>query len=113
MLNLAGYQETKQIYIGTRTLVYQAVRLHDNQDVIIKILRNTHPSFNEIIKFRNQYIITRNLNHPSLVKPLAIERYNNGYALVMSDEGDISFSDYWQQSKFSLKNFLDIAIQLA
>ena len=113
MLNSDVYQEIKQIYIGSNTLVYKAIRLHDNKSVIIKVLRNTHPSFNEIIQFRNQYIITRNLNHPSLVKPLAIERSKNGYALVMSDEGDISFSDYWQKSDHSLKKFLSIAIQLA
>ena len=113
MLNLAGYQEIEQIYSGTRTLVYRAIQINDNQPTIIKVLRNSHPNFNELVQFRNQYIITRYLKHPTLIQPLALERYNNGYALVMSDQGDISLPDFWQQSDHSLKRFLTIGIQLA
>ncbi|MGD1807507.1 ATP-binding sensor histidine kinase [Dapis sp. BLCC M126] len=113
MLNLSNYEQTNQIYTGTRTLVYRAIRSSPVQPVIIKILRNSHPSFNELVQFRNQYIITRHLEHPAIVKPLALERYGNGYALIMPDLGAIALSDYWQNSQPNLKNFLHIAIQLA
>ncbi|MGD1807017.1 trifunctional serine/threonine-protein kinase/ATP-binding protein/sensor histidine kinase [Dapis sp. BLCC M126] len=112
-LNLPTYQETNQIYTGTRTLVYRAIRDTPREPVIIKILRNSHPSFNELVQFRNQYIITRHLEHPAIVKPLALERYGNGYALIMPDLGAIPLSKYWQNSDQSLTNFLHIAIQLA
>ncbi len=112
MLNLPGYQETNQIYTGTRTLVYQAIRATPRQPVIIKILRNPHPTFNELVQFRNQYIITRNLKHSAIVQPLALERYGNGYALVMADLGAIALVDYWQNSEQTLSSFLHIAIQL-
>ncbi len=112
-LNLPAYQETNQIYTGTRTLVYRAIRDTSKQTVIIKVLRNPHPSFNELVQFRNQYIITSHLKHPAIVQPLALERYNNGYALVMPDSGAIALSDYWQNSEQNLKNFLNIAIQMA
>ncbi len=113
MLNLAGYQETDQIYAGTRTLVYRATRSTAEQPVIIKVLCNPHPNFNELVQFRNQYIITCHLEHPAIVQPLALERYGNGYALVMPDEGAISLLDYWRQLGCSLSEFLTIAIQLA
>ncbi len=113
MLNLAGYQETLPIYSGTRTLVYRAIRATDEQSVIIKILRNPHPNFHELIRFRNQYIITRNLEHPTIVQPLSLERYSNGYALVMLDEGALSLLEYWQESSSNLGEFLTIALQLA
>jgi len=113
MLNLAGYQETDQIYAGTRTLIYRAIQTTAEQFVIIKVLRNPHPNFNELIQFRNQYIIIRHLEHPTIVQPLTLERYGNGYALVMPDEGAISLWDDWQQSERSLMEFLTIAIQLA
>ncbi len=113
MLNLAGYQEKNQIYSGTRTLVYRAIRDTDQQSVIIKILRNPHPNFHELVCFRNQYIITRNLEHPAIVQPLSLERYVNGYALVMPDEGALSLLEYWQESNGDLSEFLTIALQLA
>jgi len=113
MFNLVGYQEAKQIYAGTRTLVYRAIRATEGQPVIIKILRNPHPNFNELVRFRNQYIITRNLEHPTIVQPIALERYGNSYALVMPDEGAVPLRDYWQGEISSLTEFLNIAIQLA
>lgn len=113
MLKLSGYQETKLIYSGNRTLVYRAIQVQTLQPVIIKVLRNPHPSFNELVHFRNQYMITRHLNSPYIVQPLALERYGNGYALVMPDDGAIALAEYWQKSSHSLNEFLQIAIQLA
>ena len=113
MFNLTGYQENKQIYYGSRTLVYRAIRAIDRQPVVIKVLRNPNPKFNELVSFRNQYIITRHLEHPAILQPLALERYNNSYALVMPDSGAIALSDYWPKSEQCLSNFLHIAIELA
>jgi PAS domain S-box-containing protein len=113
MLNLAGYQTTNQLYAGTRTEVYRGIRTRDNQPAIVKVLRNPHPNFNELLQFRNQYTIARHLSHANIVQPLALERYGNGYALVMPDQGAIALKDYWQQRNNSLSEFLNIAIQLA
>jgi predicted ATPase/signal transduction histidine kinase len=112
-MNPLNYHFNETLYQGARTLVYRGTTHHDNQPVIIKVLRNSNPTFNELVQFRNQYIITHQLQHPSIVKPLALERYGNGYALIMPDNGAISLSDYWQQSQRSLKEFLSLAIQLA
>jgi len=113
MLNLFGYQETDQIYAGSRTLVYRAIKTTTEQPVIIKVLRNPYPSIHDLVRFRNQYIITRNLEHPTIVQPLTLERYQNGYALVMPDEGALSLLEYWQDSPGNLSEFLSIALQLA
>ena len=96
----------------TRSLVYRGTRSSDNQSVIIKVLRNEYPTFNELLGFRNQYAIAHNLAHPNIIHPLALERYGNGYALIMADVGAISLSDYWFQSKRSVKEFCHQAIQL-
>ncbi|GGA19073.1 hypothetical protein CYANOKiyG1_33670 [Okeania sp. KiyG1] len=89
-----GYQQTKQIYAGTRTMVYRAFQAIQRQPVIIKVLRNHHPTFNELVQFRNQYIITRHLEHPAIVQPVVLEHYGHAYALVMPDSGAIALSDY-------------------
>ncbi|NES04713.1 MAG: AAA family ATPase [Okeania sp. SIO2F4] len=113
ILNLPNYYLSENLYQGTRTLVYRGQRNCDNKPVIIKVLRNPHPSFNELVQFRNQYIVTRHLEHPAIVQPLALERYGNSYLLVMPDSGAIALSEYWQKPDFSLTEFLNIAIQLA
>ncbi|MGK7902896.1 MAG: AAA family ATPase [Hormoscilla sp.] len=113
MLKLAGYLTTNILYDGTRTQVYRGRRSSDGQPVIIKVLRNPNPTFKELVQFRNQYVITRNLDHRAIVRPLALERYGNGYALVMPDDGAIGLWDYWQESDRSRAEFLSIAIGLA
>ncbi|MDJ1182475.1 ATP-binding response regulator [Roseofilum casamattae] len=112
-ISLPNYQIADPIYSGSRTLVYRAIRIPDERAVIIKILRNPHPHFNELLGFRNQYAIATNLDSPYIVRPLALERYGSGYALVMPDEGAISLSEYWQASVSDLTTFLEISIQLA
>ncbi|NEO56647.1 MAG: AAA family ATPase [Okeania sp. SIO3B5] len=113
MLNLAGYQEINQIYTGQRTMVYRAIQETSRQPAIVKVLRNPHPSFNELVQFRNQYTIASHLEHPAIIKCLSLEPYTNGYALVMADSGAIALSDYWPTQNHSLNEFLHIAIQLA
>ncbi|WP_017306697.1 AAA family ATPase [Spirulina subsalsa] len=112
MLQLAGYEELNQLYAGNRTLVYRAIRKPEQQPVIIKILRNPHPDFQELVQFRYQYTISSQLEHPRIVQPLALETRGNSYALVMPDEGAIALSDYWPGSPRSLEAFLSLAIQL-
>ncbi|MBE9039782.1 protein kinase, partial [Oscillatoriales cyanobacterium LEGE 11467] len=112
MMTLTGYRLSETLYEGTRTLVYRGTRTADSQPVVIKLLRNEYPSFNELVQFRNQYTIANNLHLPGIVQPLALEPHTNGYALVMPDEGYISLGE-WKQGKFALADFLEIAVQLA
>ncbi|MFB2834885.1 AAA family ATPase [Floridanema evergladense] len=117
--NLPGYEITEQLYTGTRTLVYRGIRISDRQSVIIKILRSSHPNFNELVQFRNQYTIAKNLDLPNIIKTFTLEVYGNSYALVMENFGGISLFDYLSFTADSLKcsylpllEFLEIAIQL-
>ncbi|MEA5574475.1 protein kinase domain-containing protein, partial [Calothrix sp. UHCC 0171] len=116
-----GYQIIEQIYFGSKTLVYRAIREKDCRPVVIKFLASEYPSFNELLQFRNQYIITKNLQISGILPPLSLEPYHNGYALVMEDFGGISLREYnrcWGRQYESssqtvfLQEFLSIALQL-
>ncbi|WP_449416247.1 trifunctional serine/threonine-protein kinase/ATP-binding protein/sensor histidine kinase [Phormidium nigroviride] len=121
--NLSGYDVTEELYSGSRTLVYRGLRQSDQKPVVIKLLRNEYPKFNELVQFRNQYTLAKNLDLSSIVKPLDLIPYKNTYALVMEDFGGISLLEYLRQKPaapksessniLSLADFFDIAIQLA
>jgi PAS domain S-box-containing protein len=64
--NLSGYQIRDQLYAGLRTLVYRGIRESDGQPVVIKLLHNPLPNFSELVQFRNQYTIAKNLHLPSI-----------------------------------------------
>ncbi|MEM9089580.1 MAG: AAA family ATPase [Cyanobacteria bacterium P01_F01_bin.53] len=110
---LSGYTWGDLIYQGAKTAVYRAVEIDSQQPVVIKYLCEEYPSFGELVQFRNQYTITQNLSIPGVVRPLGLEPFGNGYALIMEDGGGISLEQYAQQKPLSLIEALGTALQLA
>jgi predicted ATPase len=113
---IAGCQITEKIYAGSRTLVYKGIDLQNSASVVIKLMRNEYPSFGEIVQFKNQYTITKNLDLAGVVKPLKLETYQNRYVILMEDFGGISLKEYVQQyfqGVLPLNEFFPIAIKIA
>ena len=79
-LTIPGYYITEQIYNGNRTQVYLGVKELDSQPVAIKLLQSEYPTFTELLQFRNQYTIAKNLDFPGIVKHLSWENYRNALA---------------------------------
>jgi predicted ATPase/signal transduction histidine kinase len=119
ILCVPGYIVNEEIYTGSRTSIYRGVRERDRYPVTIEILRNPFPSFNELLKFRHKYEIGKNFDLPNIIKTLALETYQNSYALISEDCGSISLKSYLHQlgafgdSPQTLIEFLHIAIQIA
>ncbi|MEG4270811.1 hypothetical protein QUA72_18170 [Microcoleus sp. M2_B4] len=80
---IAGYRLIEQLYSGSKTLVYRAIREIDRLPAVIKLLNRDYPSFSELLQFRNQYTIAKNLRLPGVLEPCSLESYRNSYALVM------------------------------
>ncbi|MUG93889.1 AAA family ATPase [Scytonema sp. UIC 10036] len=111
--NIPGYSISEELYNGSRTQVYRGYREVDRQPVVVKLLKNPYPSFNELLLFRNQYTIAKNLNSPLIVQTYSLEPCQNGYALVMEDFGGISLKEWGtRETQQSLEEFLVIAIAL-
>ncbi|WP_375496919.1 AAA family ATPase [uncultured Nostoc sp.] len=113
LVTIPGYIVKEQLYNGSRTLVYRGYRESDSLPVVIKLLKNPYPSFSELVQFRNQYTIAKNLNSPLIIQTYSLEPYQNGYALVMEDFGGISLKEWGTgESLQNLTVFLQIAIAL-
>ncbi|MDZ8064731.1 MAG: AAA family ATPase [Nostoc sp. DedQUE08] len=113
LVRIPGYHITEELYNGSRTLVYRGYRESDSLPVTIKLLKNPYPSFGELLSFRNQYTIAKNLNSPLIVQSYSLQAYENGYALVMEDFGGISLKEWELTGNLqSLQEFLEIAIAL-
>ncbi|MDF5728210.1 MAG: AAA family ATPase [Rhizonema sp. PD38] len=114
LISIPGYYITEELYNGSRTLVYRGYQETDSLRVVIKLLKNPYPSFSELVQFRNQYTIAKNLNLRGIIHTYSLEPYQNGYILVMEDFGGISLKDYFANNNnvASLDEFLQIAISL-
>ncbi|MBE9182580.1 AAA family ATPase [Oculatella sp. LEGE 06141] len=111
--DISGYAIVEQLYLGSRTAVYRAVEKAQQRSVVIKLLRREYPRFGELVQFRNQYTIAQNLPIPGIVRPLRLEPWGSGYALVMEDCGGIALGRYIQQQSLDLADVLAIALQVA
>ncbi|MGF1990366.1 MAG: trifunctional serine/threonine-protein kinase/ATP-binding protein/sensor histidine kinase [Nostoc sp. ZfuVER08] len=113
IVQLLNYQITEQLYTSFRTLVYRAIRQDDRLPVIIKLLHQEYPTFSELLQFRNQYTIAKNLDLPGVVRPYSLEPYGNSYALVMEDFGGISLRKWMKTVTESNPNFLEEFLEIA
>ncbi len=112
MIKLPNYHITQQIYTGTRTTVSRGINSRNKQPVVIKVLNKEYPTFSDLLQFRHQYTITKNLNLPGIVQPLSLEKYGNSYALIMEDIEAVSLKTYLTNKKLNLQNFLEVAISI-
>jgi len=126
MISLPGYQISARIYAGTKTQVYRGRRKRDRMPVAIKLLNSEYPGFSQIVQFRNQYTIAKNLDHPGIIRTYSLVPYQNSYALIMEDFGGISLAQYARRqdpgsndatnptshSPLTLAEVLNIALQL-
>ena len=110
---IPGYSIVEQLYTGSRTAVYRAIQVHQQQPVIIKVLQHEYPNFSELVQFRNQYTIAKNLATSGIVHPLRLEPWHNSFALVMEDVGGLSLQQYTQNKSLDWLEVLAIALQLA
>jgi len=112
MIEINGYQLIEKIHDSTRTIVYRGIRESDKKRAIVKLLKAEYPTFAELVQLRNQYAIAVNLDLPGIVKPLALENYRHGFALVMEDDSGISLKQYTGDNPLKIEEFLPIAISL-
>ncbi len=110
---IVNYTLVEQLYAGTRTGVYRAMPVGQQQPVVIKVLQPAYLSFSSLVQFRNQYAIAKALPIPGIVRPLSLEPWQNSYALVMENFSGISLQQHSQQHSLSLAETLAITIQIA
>ncbi|PMB49907.1 hypothetical protein CEN39_19915, partial [Fischerella thermalis CCMEE 5201] len=110
---IADYKIIQVIYEGNTTCVYRGLRESDQTSVIIKILKTQYPTIEQLTRFRYEYKILQTLEIEGIVKPLVLENYQNGLALILSDFRGESLKDFINKKDFDLSIFLQIAIQLS
>lgn len=113
MQKFPGYLLKEEIYTGTTTVVYRALREADRQSVILKTVQSEYPSMSEISQLKYEYQISHDINIPGVVQTYSLEINKNNIGIVKEDFYAISISDFFKQRVVSVSEFLEIAIQIA
>ncbi len=113
MLSIPGYEIQEKIHEGTRTLIFRGLRKADDKHLIIKILKEEQPSLEEISRFKREYEINQIAEGAGLGKAYSLEKTGSSYAMMLEDIGARSLDQILASRKFTLKEVLDIAIQIS
>jgi predicted ATPase/signal transduction histidine kinase/CheY-like chemotaxis protein/tRNA A-37 threonylcarbamoyl transferase component Bud32 len=110
---IVGYTPTELLYEGVNSRIYRAYKEPEQISVIIKTLKKDYPNVEEIAQLIHQYKILQNLEIEGVVKPLALESYQNGLAVIFEDFDGETLIKAINAQKLDIKDFLKIAIQLS
>ena len=119
---IANYLLNAKIYESANSEVYRGVRESDRRSFILKVLKQDFPSPQELIRYKQEYEITRNLNLDGVVKAYGLEPYQRTLVIILEDFGASSLSQLMQNSLLfsptergqkKIHRFLGLAIQIA
>ena len=114
MISLAGIAVKAKIDESSHSLIYRGIREEDHQPVILKVLKQDYPTPQELIRYKQEYQITRSLNLAGVVKAYGLEEYQRTSVIILEDFGGKSLKQLLDEPgwELSLKDFLDLAIKI-
>ena len=110
---IPGYRALTQISESSTSLVYRARRETDDLAVVLKILKPDRATPKIMTRYKQEYEIARNFDLPGAVRALALQSYQNTPFIVFEDFGGISLKEVAKKQRFSLVEFLNLAIKIA
>ena len=113
MTALEDYQIISKIYESANSFVYRAVYKTNDRPVIIKVLKENYPTPSELTRYKQEYEITRSLEIDGVVKTFNLLPCQNTLAMILEDFGGTSLDILMKLKKFTLSEFLSIAIKIA
>ncbi len=112
MITIPGYQIQKKIHESANSQVYLGVRTQDFLPVVFKILKKEYPTSEETTGYKFEYEIIHNLSIEGVIKVYGLHQYQNTLIIILEDFGGESLAKIIAQSKFTLTEFLKLAIQI-
>lgn len=111
MGDFSDYIIKEKLYISPSTLVLRG--MHDHQSVIIKVLKNEHPTIEEIARFKTEYEIINLLKSVDTARAYDIGKYKNYHAMILEDIPYPSLAKILEKKKkFTPIEFLELALPM-
>jgi eukaryotic-like serine/threonine-protein kinase len=126
---MSATQDGAPVAIGTSIAHYRVVgllgsggmgdvyRAHDsklNRDVAIKVLRESFTTDEDrLVRFRREAQLLASLNHPNIGQIYGLEEFDGTCALVMELVDGPTLADRILESRFSVREALQIAFKIA
>jgi predicted ATPase/GAF domain-containing protein/tRNA A-37 threonylcarbamoyl transferase component Bud32 len=113
MRTFPEHQIVAQIYQSANSVVYRSIRTIDRQPTILKLLKPGYPTPTELTRYKQEYEILRSLHIEGTIAAYDLQKYQNTLVMLLEDFGGESLGILLESQKFTLWEFLDVAIKLA
>lgn len=111
MIEVPNYYELSLIHEGKRTNIYRA-KDSAGSPVILKVLHPGAHSYEEILRFEQEYENTRSISMKTSVSARTMIEFSSTMAIVFEDFGAVPLSQYIRGRRLSVKDFLDLALRI-
>ncbi len=116
MITLQDYKIEQTLSESQNSTIYQCIRKKDNQNVILKKLKD-YPSFNKLANFKREFLILKELDIDGVIKAHNIFNYKNTLIIELEDFGGCSLDQFLyppleKKRPFTIEQFLNIAINV-
>ncbi|QLE57953.1 AAA family ATPase [Nostoc sp. TCL26-01] len=116
MIAIPGIAIQNKIYESSASLVYRGIRVQDKRSLVVKMLKLDYPSAQELIRYKQEYEITRSLNLEGVVKAYSQQDYQRTLLILLEDFGGESLAQWMHKCPdfcpMPLSAFLFLAINL-
>lgn len=116
MIVIPNYSNYTIIHESKHSLIYRAIQLHSNRNVVIKLFKEKYPSPLQIAHFKHEYELTKLLYNQLgsiSIEPIEFIKYQNIYGIVLEDFEAISLDRIIKRGRLDLSDFFRLAIPIA
>ena len=115
MFTLSGYNIIEQVYADQTTQLQRALRLCDEQPVILRHLNRGHLSTKHLYRFTYAHELLKRFDHPNIVTVRDWIESDDGPVMILEDVGGIGLKRYLDKAannQLPIEIFFKIAVQL-
>lgn len=113
MFSIPGYRTLEQLHSSDQSFVLRAVRERDALPVILKILRESRPTSEQLARFRHEHEALRSLDSKGVVKSHDFLRVADRWLMVQEDFGGESLARCAQSTRLDVAEVSFIGQSLA
>ncbi|EYF05774.1 trifunctional serine/threonine-protein kinase/ATP-binding protein/sensor histidine kinase [Chondromyces apiculatus] len=111
-MEVCGCELLEQLREGSRSITYRAKRCSDGLRVVLKVLREHHPSQVQLASLQHEDAILRGLEVEGVVRSYGVEEEGGRAALLLEDFGGESLKVLHGARRLSIERTVTLAVEV-
>jgi PAS domain S-box-containing protein len=112
MYTIEGYDILALLHQGKRSIIYKGVRKNGKLPVVIKVPSIPPEDPDETTGMHLEFHLAQYIENLNIIKYHAIEKTQEGPALILEDFNAICFNDIIKNEPLDVKSFLSVSFQM-